>query len=102
MKQNGQAVRSNLHYFLSLSDHYIKIYTCFGVEHHVFALQWPPIIRATGARKKIKLPVLGKYTELRIFIFPGTAATRPTFWHPKTNQIPKHHLYMSYGISLMP
>jgi hypothetical protein len=57
---------------------------------------------ATGVRQKFKLPKLGKYTELRFFIYPGTAATRPTFWHPHTNQISKHNLYISYEILLMP
>ncbi len=43
MKENGLAIRINLRYFLSLSDHYIKSYSCFGVEHHVFALKCHPL-----------------------------------------------------------
>jgi hypothetical protein len=63
-----------------------KSYSCFSVEHHVFVLKWPPTIKATGARKSYKSPELRKHTELRFFIFPGTATTRLTFWHPQTKQ----------------
>jgi hypothetical protein len=96
--ENGQAMSSILRYFLSLVDHYIKSYSfCSSVEHHVFVLKWPPTIRATRVHNKFQSQELGKYVELRFFIFPGTAATRLTFWHPQTNQIPKHHLSISYG-----
>ncbi len=43
MKENGQAIRSNLRYFLSLLDHNVKSYSCFSVEHHIFALKCHPL-----------------------------------------------------------
>jgi hypothetical protein len=35
----------------------------------VFALKWPPTIRATGASKKIKSPELGKHTALQFLFY---------------------------------
>ncbi len=95
IKEIGQAIRSNVYYFLSLSGHYIKSCSCFSVEHHVFALKWPPTIRATGAHKKIKSPEIGNIRSWDFFLLEGNSwslgtlildrpTDRPTNW--STNQ----------------
>jgi hypothetical protein len=55
MKENGQTIRINLRYFLSLSDQYVKSYSCFSVDLHVICLKIATAYQSHSSAPKFQI-----------------------------------------------
>jgi hypothetical protein len=100
LKENGQAIRSNLCYFLSLLDHYIKSYSCFSVEHHLFALKCHPLSEPLEHTKNSNLQ--NSINILSCDFFPWNHHNKANICEPSDQQNSIILSYISYGILLMP